>query len=79
MAFTDKEDGMCGIAGFCNLKGDWRANIAKMNERMHHGDRMQRAFLPPGTSGWYWAINAFPSWTCRSTGRSLWNPIAAGM
>ncbi len=36
MAFTDKEDGMCGIAGFCNLKGDWRANIAKMNERMHH-------------------------------------------
>ncbi len=27
---------MCGIAGFCNLKGDWRANIAKMNERMHH-------------------------------------------
>ena len=36
MAFTDKEDGMCCIAGFCNLKGDWRANIAKMNERMHH-------------------------------------------
>ncbi len=27
---------MCGIAGFCNLKGDWKANINKMNERMHH-------------------------------------------
>ena len=27
---------MCGIAGFCNLKGDWRTNINKMNERMHH-------------------------------------------
>ena len=27
---------MCGIAGFCNLKGDWKENIAKMNRRMHH-------------------------------------------
>lgn len=27
---------MCGIAGFCNLKGDWKANINRMNERMHH-------------------------------------------
>lgn len=27
---------MCGIAGFCNLKGDWRENICRMNERMNH-------------------------------------------
>lgn len=27
---------MCGIAGFCNLKGDWKANIKKMNGRMNH-------------------------------------------
>ena len=27
---------MCGIAGFCNLKGDWKENINRMNERMHH-------------------------------------------
>lgn len=27
---------MCGIAGFCNLKGDWKTNINKMNDRMHH-------------------------------------------
>lgn len=27
---------MCGIAGFCNLKGDWRENIGRMNRRMHH-------------------------------------------
>lgn len=27
---------MCGIAGFCNLKGDWKANIDRMKERMHH-------------------------------------------
>lgn len=28
--------GMCGIAGFCNLKGDWKENIRKMNSRMAH-------------------------------------------
>ena len=27
---------MCGIAGFCNLKGDWEENIRKMNSRMAH-------------------------------------------
>ena len=27
---------MCGIAGFCNLKGNWKANIGRMNARMHH-------------------------------------------
>lgn len=27
---------MCGIAGFCNLNGDWKANIGRMNRRMHH-------------------------------------------
>ena len=27
---------MCGIAGFCNLKGDWKENIRKMNARMNH-------------------------------------------
>lgn len=27
---------MCGIAGFCNLKGDWKENIGKMNCRMNH-------------------------------------------
>ncbi len=27
---------MCGIAGFCNLKGDWKKNIGNMNRRMHH-------------------------------------------
>lgn len=27
---------MCGIAGFCNLKGDWKENIGKMNRRMNH-------------------------------------------
>lgn len=27
---------MCGIAGFCNLKGDWKANIERMNDRMYH-------------------------------------------
>lgn len=27
---------MCGIAGFCNLKGDWKENIGRMNDRMHH-------------------------------------------
>ncbi|MCI8844970.1 MAG: asparagine synthase (glutamine-hydrolyzing) [Lachnospiraceae bacterium] len=27
---------MCGIAGFCNLKGDWEENIRKMNRRMAH-------------------------------------------
>ncbi len=27
---------MCGIAGFCNLKADWRVNIGRMNKRMHH-------------------------------------------
>lgn len=27
---------MCGIAGFCNVKGDWKTNIVRMNERMHH-------------------------------------------
>ena len=27
---------MCGIAGFCNLKGDWKENIGRMNRRMHH-------------------------------------------
>lgn len=27
---------MCGIAGFCNLRGDWKQNIDRMNERMNH-------------------------------------------
>lgn len=27
---------MCGIAGFCNWKGNWKKNIRKMNERMRH-------------------------------------------
>lgn len=27
---------MCGIAGFCNGAFDWRKNIEKMNERLHH-------------------------------------------
>lgn len=27
---------MCGIAGFCNLKGDIRNNIERMNRRMNH-------------------------------------------
>ena len=27
---------MCGIAGFCNLKGDWKVNIERMKERMRH-------------------------------------------
>lgn len=27
---------MCGIAGFCNLKGDWNGNIDRMNHRMLH-------------------------------------------
>lgn len=27
---------MCGIAGFCNLKGDWQDNIKRMNTRMSH-------------------------------------------
>ncbi|TCL59413.1 asparagine synthase (glutamine-hydrolysing) [Kineothrix alysoides] len=27
---------MCGIAGFCNLSGDWNSNINRMNHRMLH-------------------------------------------
>ena len=27
---------MCGIAGFCNLKGDREKNIERMKERMYH-------------------------------------------
>lgn len=27
---------MCGIAGFCNRKGDWRKDIENMNKRMFH-------------------------------------------
>ena len=27
---------MCGIAGFCNWKGNWEKNIRKMNQRMRH-------------------------------------------
>lgn len=27
---------MCGIAGLCGWRGDWRSNIEKMNERMAH-------------------------------------------
>lgn len=27
---------MCSIAGFCNLKGDWKSNIDRMNQRMNH-------------------------------------------
>ncbi len=27
---------MCGIAGFCNRKGDWRKDIEAMNRRMFH-------------------------------------------
>ena len=27
---------MCGIAGFCNLKDEWKSNIDQMNHRMSH-------------------------------------------
>ena len=27
---------MCGIAGFCNIEGDWQSNIGRMNNRMCH-------------------------------------------
>lgn len=27
---------MCGIAGFCNFKGDWQKNIERMCDRMHY-------------------------------------------
>lgn len=27
---------MCGIAGFCNGKFDWKKNIERMNERLYH-------------------------------------------
>lgn len=27
---------MCGIAGFCNHPANWKENIEKMNNRMHH-------------------------------------------
>lgn len=27
---------MCGIAGFCNFKGDWRRNIERMCDRMQY-------------------------------------------
>ncbi len=27
---------MCGIAGFCNFKGDWQKNIERMCDRMYH-------------------------------------------
>lgn len=27
---------MCGIAGFCNFKGDWRKNIERMCDKMYH-------------------------------------------
>ncbi len=29
-------NGMCGIVGLCNLKGDWQGNIGRMNARMLH-------------------------------------------
>ncbi len=39
---------MCGIAGFCNLKGDWKKNIENMNRRMHHrGPDGDGAFASP--------------------------------
>ncbi len=27
---------MCGIAGFCNFKGDWQKNIGRMCDKMYH-------------------------------------------
>lgn len=27
---------MCGIAGFCNFRGDWKKNIGRMCDRMYH-------------------------------------------
>ncbi len=27
---------MCGIAGFCNFRGDWQKNIERMCDRMYH-------------------------------------------
>ncbi len=27
---------MCGIAGFCNFRGDWRKNIERMCDKMYH-------------------------------------------
>ena len=27
---------MCGIAGFCNFKGDWQKNIKRMCDKMHY-------------------------------------------
>lgn len=27
---------MCGIAGFCNFKGDWKKNIERMCDKMYH-------------------------------------------
>lgn len=27
---------MCGIAGFCNFKGDWQKNIERMCDKMHY-------------------------------------------
>ena len=27
---------MCGIAGFCNLPGNWEEDIKNMNQRMYH-------------------------------------------
>lgn len=27
---------MCGIAGFCNFKGDWQKNIRRMCDKMHY-------------------------------------------
>lgn len=27
---------MCGIAGFCNFKGDWQKNIERMCDKMYH-------------------------------------------
>lgn len=27
---------MCGIAGFCNFRGDWQKNIARMCDQMYH-------------------------------------------
>lgn len=27
---------MCGIAGFCNFKGDWQKNIRRMCDKMRH-------------------------------------------
>ena len=37
---------MCGIAGFCNLKGDWEENIRKMNRRMAHRGPDAEGILP---------------------------------